>query len=209
MKILTSLLLSIAVLCGPFAGAAVTARNGVAITTGSTINGKTPNSAVNGQTIGSVSLTELFVADPVAGGARTDFTGCVGVEFTAAANFTVYELARWVVSGNSQTHTVTLLNATGTVLGSVSVNTSGAPAGAFKYVALGSPVALTNGNVYHIHSSEVASSDVFLDSVGTTLTPTAVANTIRSSFDADCTGTPTFGGQVNTGFGPTNLKYSL
>lgn len=38
-------------LLGPHAFSAVNARNGVSITTASTINGRTPNSAINGQTI--------------------------------------------------------------------------------------------------------------------------------------------------------------
>lgn len=51
MKLLIAIILSAVFLRGPFAGAAVDKRNGFSISTASTINGKTPNSAINAQTI--------------------------------------------------------------------------------------------------------------------------------------------------------------
>src|ERR1700722_11085797 len=78
----------------------------------------------------------------------------------------VNQLARWVVSGNSGTHTVKLVDAsTGTDLpgGSVSVNTSGAKAGQYLYASLTAPLTLTSGHQYYLMSSETLGGDQWYD----------------------------------------------
>lgn len=98
------------------------------------------------------------IASFTAGTTRADSQTGVGFNFTPAANMTVRSLARWVISGNSGTHTVTLYccasGASGTILGSVSINTSGATTGAFDFVTLGTPVSLTAGTEYYLMSAE-------------------------------------------------------
>ena len=82
---------------------------------------------------------------------RNDYTGWIGMKITVgAANVTLTELGRWVVSGNSQPHTVKVVVASsGADLAgaSVSIATAGAPAG-FKYATLGSPVSLSANTAY-------------------------------------------------------------
>lgn len=64
----------------PVAFAAVNARNGVSVNTGSTINGRTPNSAVNGQSLASSaawtdSFAEGSIDDSIIyGGSSTAYT---------------------------------------------------------------------------------------------------------------------------------------
>src|SRR5688572_14515075 len=84
-----------------------------------------------------------FVTGQTLANLRNDYTGWVGMRITVgAANVTLTELGRWVVSGNSQPHTVKVVLASSgaDVAGaSVSITTAGSPAG-FKYAALSSPV---------------------------------------------------------------------
>lgn len=96
---------------------------------------------------------------------RNDFTGWLGMEFTTGASvLTVSELGRWVVAGNSATHSVKLIEkATGTTLASVSIATSGAPAGQVKYAALPAVVTLAAGASYYLLSQETAGGDSWYD----------------------------------------------
>lgn len=67
-KQLTALFLAATLFVGPWAFGDVNARNGIAITTASTINGITPNSAINGQTIvggGPAYVDEVLADSPV------------------------------------------------------------------------------------------------------------------------------------------------
>ena len=87
--------------------------------------------------------------------------------FSVSATHQVTSLGRWVVSGNSASHAVSLYLSTGggagTLLGSVTVATSGATAGQFAYVALGTPVTLSAGNTYFLMSLESNGGDQWYD----------------------------------------------
>ena len=62
---------------------------------------------------------------------RNDQSTNVGFQVViGASDITVTQLGRWVVSGNSQSHTLYVFNNSCSVVASVAVNTSGAPAGA-------------------------------------------------------------------------------
>ncbi|HXK58589.1 MAG TPA: hypothetical protein PLP42_01725, partial [Acidobacteriota bacterium] len=119
-----------------------------------------------------------------------NYTGWKGMKLTVGASpVTVTELGRWVLSGNSGTHTVKLVNSSGAAVGSVSVATSGAPAGQFKYVALGSPVTLSASQVYYLVSQETSGGDYWWGYT-TTLSHTSVAtvnNAVTSSDGASFT----------------------
>ena len=73
--------------------------------------------------VGCTTTSRVFPSDPF-GTKRNNITGKIGMQFTADSNLIVYELGRWLVAGNTGTHTVELISvATGTVLASVSIDT--------------------------------------------------------------------------------------
>lgn len=120
--------------------------------------------------------TAFITSDPVTF-LRSDYTGELGMKFTVgASDMTVSELARWVVSGNSGTHTVRLADNTGATITSVSVNTSGQPVG-YCYVSI-TPVVLTAGTTYYLLSDELFSGDEWHEEG--TVTETA-AGTVNAS----------------------------
>lgn len=96
---------------------------------------------------------------------RNDVTGWCGMEITTGSTvLSVAELARWIVAGNTATHTVKLVESvTGTTLGSVSIATAGAPAGEFKYAALPSTITLSPNRSYYVLSQETAGGDQWYD----------------------------------------------
>jgi hypothetical protein len=149
-----------------------------------------------GFTYGSGSGT-AFVTGETLSDTANSYTGWVGYEFTVGNSpITVNQLGRWVVSGNTGTHPVELVQASdGTVLGSVSVNTSGATAGAFDYVNLSSSINLSANTSYYILSQETSGGDKYY-SAGTLLTTTSDA-TINNSEDSTNNTTFTNGGVIN------------
>ncbi len=115
--------------------------------------------------------TELeFVTGQTVGSLRADITGNVGLVARNTNDLFITQIGRWVVSGNSATH---LLKAylSGVLKGSVTIATSGAPAGAYKYGALSSTVFFPGaglGNV--VESTEANGGDQWYDS-NTSTTP--------------------------------------
>lgn len=98
--------------------------------------------------------------------ARNNYTGWVGYRFRVGDSaLTVNKLGRWVISGNSQTHTVKLVDITGADVsgGSVTVATSGATAGAFAYTTLSSPVTLAANSYYFLLTQETSGGDQWYD----------------------------------------------
>lgn len=96
---------------------------------------------------------------------RSDASGWFGMELrTGASTVEVRELGRFVLPGNTATHAVKLVNAdTAAQLASVTVITAGAPANAFKYTALPSPVTLAANSRYFLLSQETAGGDAWPD----------------------------------------------
>src|SRR5207237_910839 len=83
-----------------------------------------------------------------------------------SSDLQVSSLGRWVVAGNSVSHTVKLVDAaTGADVagGSVSVTTAGAPAGSFAYVKLPSALTLRANGTYYLVSQETAGGDAWYD----------------------------------------------
>jgi len=98
---------------------------------------------------GSGSTT--FVTGVTLSSLRNNFSGWIGFRFAVgSAPITVTQLGRWVVSGNSGNHTVKLIVEAGNDVSgaSVTVNTSGAPAGQFAYATLANALTLTPGTTY-------------------------------------------------------------
>ncbi len=107
---------------------------------------------------GGAADVEFFTQFP-AGSLRNDFAGDAGFKFTPTSNLVVTALGRVNVSGNTQTHAVTLYDATPTALGSVSIDASLGTPGTYEYAPLGSPVSLTSGTPYYLMSVEFNGGD--------------------------------------------------
>lgn len=101
--------------------------------------------AVTGQTLGTL---------------RNDSTSARGWQFQVdPPTITVTALGRWVVAGNSGTHTVRLRDASCVDLATVTVDTSGKTAGQYSYTDLVSSVQLVTGVGYFIMSDETSGGD--------------------------------------------------
>jgi len=148
-----------------------------------------------------------FITSLGLGTLRSNFTGPLGLQWIIAASSPAYvitSLARWVVAGNSATHTLSLYACPNTLLASVVVNTNGATAGAWLYGSI-TPVTLstTFGTAYRLVSSETNAGDQWYD-CNTTFTDTAIFSN-RQPWDSACGGTVCAGGSHM--YIPVNLKY--
>ena len=96
---------------------------------------------------------------------RNDSTGWLGIKITiGAGDIVVTQLGRWVVPGNTGSHTVKLVHAaTGTDVASATVTTLGAPVGQFQYTPLTSAVTLAAHTSYYLVSQETAGGDYWYD----------------------------------------------
>lgn len=163
---------------------------------------------------GAPPAATAYVTSFTGGSVRNDFNCAAGVKITVGGTgVTVTELGRWVVSGNSASHTVYLCTGTAgappTVLGSVTVNTSGAPTGAFLYATLSSPIALSPSTTYYILSSELNLGDEWYNA---NITPTVTG--ITTAFEAAYTTGTIAGNITDTGlttsfYVPVNFKYTI
>jgi len=138
--------------------------------------GESPNST---QVNATAAASTAWVTGQTLGTLRNDISNWVGCRFSVgSAPLTVSDLGRWVVAGNSGTHTVKLVkqvDGTDVPGGSVTVDTSSAPAGAFNYVALAQPVTLSANSLYYLVSQETAGGDRWYN-YDTTVTTTSVAS---------------------------------
>jgi len=118
---------------------------------------------------------------------RNNVSGWVGMKITVGAYpIIISQLGRWVMSGNSGTHTVKLVNATTGVDipgGSCSVATSGAPVG-FNYTALVAPITLAANTAYYLISQETNGGDWWYEA-NTALTFNTSLATIQSVYTSD------------------------
>ena len=110
------------------------------------------------------------------------------------------------IAGNSQTHTVQLVNAaTSAVVASASVNMAGCTAGGFVYTPLGSAVALSAGASYYLASQEANGGDSWFDLNNITATSAATANNSVYFFSGAWQAI----GGGNTSYVPANLLYQI
>ena len=134
----------------------------------------------------------------------------VGFRFVIGSKaVTITELARLMVAGNSQTHTLKLVDgSTGMDVpgGSVDLSMSGGIAGQYKYAKLSTPVTLAGNKTYYLVSWEVEGQDSFYDK-NAVVTPGAVA-TILSGVYRINSNPWGFMGSTNNSWGPLNFKYT-
>jgi len=138
-----------------------------------------------------------------------------GCRFTVGASaVAVYELGRWVAAGNSQTHTVYLVDTNKNNVASVEVNTSGAASGQYVYGHLPFPVMLSANTTYYLISTENSGGDTFY--TNTAVTPVAGLLNVNSSVSVNTSSsgwdttqwiyTNLQSGAVT--FGPVNMRYA-
>lgn len=125
-------------------------------------------------TVGGGSLTSAVATYTPGSTGNTWTTGqYYGAAFTTTGSgLTVLTLGRYMVLGNTGTHTVVIMDMTGTILGSVSINMTGGTADTFIYTTLGSPLVLSASTQYFIGSQETNGADTGTGS--SALTTTAV-----------------------------------
>lgn len=141
---------------------------------------------------------------------RNNFNGWLGMKMTTgAAPVVVRELGRWVVSGNSASHTLKIVNATTNIDvpgASAVVNTAGASVG-FAYAPLAMPVTLAANTAYYLVSSEVSGGDQWYEGNNTLTYAASVATVNQSVYSSNGT-TYTLSYSANNTYIPLNFRYS-
>lgn len=147
-----------------------------------------------------------YITSVALGPQRNDFSGFVGMKITTGANgLLVSSLGRIVGPGNTQAHTVKIVDAaTGNDLGSVSVATAGGTTGTFAYSNLATPVTLNPNASYFILSQETIGGDQWYDNL-TTVQTTADASAVASVYGtvSPFSALP----MANRVYVPVNFKY--
>lgn len=134
-----------------------------------------------------------------------------GFKFTTGSNpVIIRELARWVLSGNTQQHTVRIVDAatSQTVPGATAVvDTAGATVG-YKYAQLAAPIALAAGTSYYLVSQEFNLGDTWYEG-NCSITYNANIATVDQSVWSDSSGTVfTLNNSANNTYIPVAFRYS-
>jgi len=158
-------------------------------------------------TVTGSSSPGAFVTGATLGALRNDFDGWLGMKFTVGSSpLSVTALGRYVISGNSGTHTMKLVDASNdsdVPNGSVSVALSGAKAGKFKYGVLANSITLSANTSYYIVSQESSGGDEWADET-TTVTTAGVASCDGATLNS---GSWSFRPPANTTFVPVDFIY--
>jgi O-glycosyl hydrolase len=156
------------------------------------------------------AATGSLVKGLLPGTVRNSFTGQVGMEFTTgSAPLRVTSLGREYISGNSQTHILSLYRASDhALLGSTSIDMSRGSADrlGFKYASLSSPIVLAAHTTYFLMSSETNGGDQWYDLDSTVLLG-AGASVNGPAWTSDGT-TFTAYTPRSTSYGPVNLLHT-
>jgi hypothetical protein len=143
---------------------------------------------------------------------RQDFSGWVGMQVRVGATpRTVSALGRWVVAGSTGGHALKLVDGgTGADVpgAAVTVETADAPAGAFRYATLPSPVTLRAGTTYYLVSAETAGGDRWYDYDTRVVTGPGADVTGAVYAMPDNPRTWVTGGGAGQGYGPLNLLFT-
>ncbi|WP_438481382.1 hypothetical protein [Oleiharenicola lentus] len=174
--------------------------------TGAFFIGNSSGFTLTNNTLGETTVNA--VVGQSLGATRNDFTGSVGFKFTTgAAPVKILSLGRFVVSGNTGSHTVKLVDAsTNAEVASATVNTSGKTAGEFAYATLTSPVTLSASHSYYLLSAEGIGGDTWHEYT-TTLTTTSALTITSAAYQ--------YGGAYSTystaghAYGPVSFQYAV
>ena len=156
---------------------------------------------------GGAGLT-AFLTSQTLGPVRNNYTGFVGMAITVGSTpLSVTSLGRIVVSGNSSSHVVKLVQANGADVpgGSVTWSPAGGTAGQYKYVSLASPVALLANTTYYLVSQETAGGDFWYD-LGP-VTTTGVASIPGATYSDASNKYVVLGAYANYSYVPVNFQY--
>jgi hypothetical protein len=119
---------------------------------------------------------------------------------------TVTSVGRMVAPGNSQTHSLKIVNASNsTDMVSTTLNLQGLSSGSYAYATLASPVTLSANSTYYILSQEVWGSDQWYDN-DTTVTTTQ-AGTVTSAVYCTTTLPYIITSTSNHEYVPVNFTY--
>ncbi|MFO0888062.1 MAG: fibronectin type III domain-containing protein [Isosphaeraceae bacterium] len=161
-------------------------------------------SLTRGATLGTLTQT---LSQPTA----------MGYAFTVgSSNVAVYQLGRWVASGNSRTHVLHLIRESDKAeLGKVTVDTRTGTAGSFVYGTFPYPVELAANTTYYLLSEETNAQDAFYGQ-DTTITPNSsgaitVSKAMSATYNSQSTTsawTYTSGTSGARSFGPVDLKFA-
>lgn len=150
------------------------------------------------------------------GTVRNDFTGRIGGQFrnNTGGPITITAIGRWMLTGNNQSHAVTLrgthegsMEWTGynTIIESVSINMAGGTPGTFRYVDLTTPAVIPNLHYFFVISAESEGGDTWYDANG--VVPTATNIVLNPAVYED-NGDPQ-AGSTNTAFVPTGFLFTV
>ncbi len=142
-------------------------------------------------------------------GLRNNYSGWVGLQFAVgSAPVWVSDLGRWIVSGNSQTHSVKLFDSGGVALngGSVQIDTSGKPPGQFAYASLPQPIMLAANTIYVLMSLETDGGDQWYNNTGTSVTLDPVAGNAYGAFSSSLPFYQTY--TAGASYVPVDLKFA-
>ncbi len=157
----------------------------------------------------TIVQASAFVTPIAFGAVRNDYSGWVGMTIlTGSSGLTITDLGRFVLSGNSASHVVKLVNAdTGLDVpgGMVTISTSGAPRGSFVYTSLGTPITLNANAVYYVMSQETSGGDSWYDYNNTLVQTTSVA-TVTSAVYGDGS-SYVIAGLPRQTYGPVDFRY--
>jgi hypothetical protein len=141
---------------------------------------------------------------------RNNFNGWLGMTFTTGPSpVTVREVARWVLSGNTGSHTVKIVDAVTSLDvpgASAVINTAGLPVG-FAYAPLAQPVTLQANRSYYLVSEEVSGGDQWYEGNNTLVHATTVATVDQSVYSSNGT-TYTTSYAANNSYIPVSFRYS-
>jgi RHS repeat-associated protein len=160
--------------------------------------------------LSSVQPESPLVTGTTPSGWRNNYSGWVGLRLQVGSSpLVVSALGRWVVSGNSGTHTIKLVRSDGTDVpgAAVSLNTAGAGAGQFQYGPLSQAVVLQTNTVYFLVSQEVSGGDSWYDNT-TTVTPASGVSFTAAVYAANGTQTYQIVAVNNRSYGPVSLRFA-
>ncbi len=141
---------------------------------------------------------------------RTNLTGWAGLRFTVGGlPMVVTALGRWVVSGNSGSHSLKLVRSDGNDVpgANATVNLSGISTNQFSYASLSTPVVLEANMTYFLLSQEVAGGDKWYD-YNSTLTPMSGFTINGTAWLTNNSSTYIVSPSTNFGYIPVNLKFT-
>lgn len=153
----------------------------------------------------AASSSPLITA--VAGsGLRNDLTYCLGFRFTTPSSNPpiATELGRYKIAGNSGTHVIYLMNSSGSILTSASVDLTTVSNGQFAWATI-SPYSTAASTTYYVMSSETVSGDQWYDQ--SQVTSVGQVTMAGAAFQAACSGAPGDVGGTTQAYGPPNIKF--